>query len=154
MRRGPYYYPRRKSGAKWILLLIVIGVVIWYANSKGIINLNLPNFGNFSFSGVQNLISVCEQKVNACGTIINSKFGANVSILEKLQVQNSNEANQFLLTWKNPSQDGEISNYNVSSYPIVLVATRFDYASGNKIPYAFVCKPDGNLDEKSTAELC
>ncbi len=119
----PRYYPRKKNGAKWVLVLIIVAVLLFYANSKGIIHLNLPSFGNFTFFGNQSSsVNACMQKVNDCGNIINLKYGANISLLKESQVQNSGDANQFLSTWKGLSQSGDISNYNISSYPIVLIA--------------------------------
>jgi len=149
------YYPRRRSGAKWILVLIVVGVVIWYANSQGIIHLNLPNLGNLSTSGNQSsMVENCIQKVKACGEIINSKFGSTVNILKQTQIGNAIDANFFLKTWKGVSQSGDISTYSLSSYPITMIATRFDNTDSTKTPYVFICKSDGSFEETSTAGLC
>lgn len=152
--RGYPYYPRRRSGAKWILVLIVVGVVIWYANSQGIIHLNLPNLGNLSFSNQSGLVEGCMQKVNTCGTIINSKYGITVNLLKQTQIGNADDANAFLKTWKDSTQSGDISTYSVSSYPITMIATRFDENNGTKVPHVFICKTDGSFEETSTAGLC
>ena len=151
--RGYQYYPRRRSGAKWILVLVIVGVLLFYANSKGIINLNLPNFGNLSFSNQSSLIEGCMQKVNACGEIINSKYGSTVNLLKQTQIGNADDANAFLKTWKGSAQSDDISAYSISSYPITLIATRFD-TGDIKSPYVFICKSDGNFEETSTAGLC
>lgn len=148
------YYPRRRSGAKWILLLVIVGVVIWYANSQGIIHLNLPNLGNLSFSNQSGLVESCMQKVNACGEVINSKYGANVTLLKQEEIGNANDANAFLKVWKGVSQSGDILTYDISSYPITLIATRFDNSDGSKTPYIFMCKSDGSFEETSTMGLC
>jgi hypothetical protein len=152
--RGYPYYPRRRSGAKWILVLIIVGVLLFYANSKGIINLNLPNLGNLSFSNQSGLVEGCMQKVNACGTIINSKYGAMVNLLKQTQIGNADDANAFLKTWKSSAQSGDISTYSLSSYPITMIATRFDNSDSTKTPYVFICKSDGSFEETSTAGLC
>lgn len=157
MRRGPIpnYYPRKKNGTKWILALVIVAVLVFYANSKGIIHLNLPNFGNFTFFGNQsNSVNACHQKVDSCGDIINSKYGSNISLLKESQIQNSEDANQFLSTWGGSSQSEDISSYNVSLYPIVLIATRFDNADNSKSPYVFICKSDGDFEEESTEGFC
>jgi hypothetical protein len=153
--RGYQYYPRRRSGAKWLLVLLAVGVVIWYANSQGIINLSLPNLGNLSISGNQSsMIENCMQKVNACGTIINSKYGATVNLLKQTQIGNADDANAFLKTWKGTTQSGDISTYSLSSYPITMIATRFDNSDSTKTPYVFICKSDGTFEDKTTAGLC
>lgn len=156
MEKGAYqYYPRRRRGGMWIILLIILVVVIIYANSKGLINLgslNLGSLGNFTLGG--NTVNSCVQNVDTCAGVINSKFGTTVSVLNSTQVQNANDANSFLSTWKGSSQAGSISSYNISSYPIVLVATRFNTSTGILSPYVFICKSDGNLEEKSISGLC
>lgn len=149
----PRYYHAKKNGMKWFLVLVVIVVLLFYANSKGIIHLNLPSFGNFSLFG-NSPVNACIQKVNDCGDIINSKYGSNISLLKESQVQTSEDANQFLSTWKGLSQSGDISSYNISLYPIVLIATRFDNTDNSKSPYVFICKSDGSFEEKSTEGLC
>lgn len=149
------YYPRKKNGAKWLLVLVIVAVLIFYANSKGIIHLNLPSFGNFTFFGNQSSsVNACHQKVNSCGEIIDLKYGSNMSLLKESQFQNPEDANQFLSTWKSSSQSGDISSYNISSYPVVLIAARFDNADNSKSPYVFICKSDGNFAEKNTEGLC
>jgi hypothetical protein len=156
MRRGYNpYYPRRRSGAKWILVLVVVAGLLFYANSKGIIHLDFLNLGNFSFSGNQSsLINSCADKVNACGQIINSKYSISVNVLNKAQMENATDANAFLSTWKGVTQPGDISDYNISSYPIILIATRFDNSDSTKTPYVFICKSDGSFEEKSAEGLC
>ena len=154
MKREAYnnYYPKKKrSGSGWLLFLIIIVAAIIYANSKGVINLGSFNFGNISIGSTT---SSCMQKVNNCASIINSKFGTTVTVLNQTQAQNSVNANSFLESWKSSSQSGDISQYNISSYPITLVATRFNSSSGLLSPYVFICKSDGNLEEKSISELC
>ncbi len=146
-------YPKKKRSGMWIIVLLVVVGVIIYANSKGIINLGSLNFGNFSMSGNQSG-TACIQKVNSCGSIINQKYGSNVNVLNSTIAQNANDANQFLATWKSSSESASIATYNVSSYPITLVATRFDNTDGTKTPYVFICKSDGNLEEKTNSGLC
>ncbi|MFZ1971071.1 MAG: hypothetical protein WAU65_02745 [Candidatus Nanoarchaeia archaeon] len=149
-KRGQYYPTKRRSGVWILLLIIVVGVVI-YANSQGIIHLSLPSLGNLSLGS--NSVQACVQKVNNCSSIINLKYGTNVTVLNDSQAQSASDANSFLSTWKGSSQQGNISSYNVTAYPIVLVATRFDNSNG-KSPYVFICKSDGNLEEKSSLGLC
>lgn len=156
-KRGYYnQYPRRRRGGLILFLIIIVGVLI-YANSQGWIHIPLPNFGNlgnFSLGSQDNLIQTCTQKINSCSNVINSKFGSNVSILNSSQVQTASNANNFFSTWKSKVQSGDISSYNVTSYPIVMFATRFDNSDGTKSPYVFICKSDGNLEEKSSSGLC
>jgi hypothetical protein len=149
------YYPRKRHTGTWLLFfIIVIAIVLYYANSKGIINLGSLNLGNISLSGSQTNAQACIQKVTDCGNIIHLKYSYNVSILNNTIAQNANDANQFLGIWKGSSQSGSITNYNVSSYPITLVATRFDNSDGTKSPYIFICKSDGNLEEKTNSGFC
>lgn len=149
MKRGAYnYYPPRRRSGMWLVVLIIIIVGVIYANSTGLINL-----GSFNL-GLGSNTSSCVQKVNSCASVINSKFGTTVTVLNQSQIQNADGANSFLATWGSSSQSPSISNYNVSSYPIVLVATRFNSSTGLLSPYVFICKSDGNLEEKSTSGLC
>ncbi len=151
-KKGQYY--QRRSGGIWIIVLIIIVCVVIYANSQGLIHLSLPNLGNFSLSSSNSSVQACIQKVDDCSAIINSKYDSNVTILNDSQAQTADDANSFLSTWKSSVQSGNISNYNVTSYPIVLVATRLDSSSGTKSPYVFICKSDGNLEEVSKSNLC
>ncbi len=148
---NPYYpYPRRRRGGMWLLFIIIVIAIIIYANSKGIINLGSINLGNLTQISSQS----CIQKVADCGNINRLKTGSNLTILNSTQAQNANDANQFLSTWKGSSQSATISNYNVSSYPVALVATRFDNSDNSKVPYVFICKSDGNLEEATRSSFC
>lgn len=143
-----YQYPRRRRGGMWIVVLIIIVVVIIYANSKGIINLSSINLGNFSLAGNQtDSTQTCIQKINTCETL----HGYNLTILSNSQIQNSNDANSFLVMWKDISQSGNISDYNVTSYPIIMVATK---VPSSNLLHVFICKSDGNLEEATALRFC
>lgn len=148
-----YQYPRRRKSYTWLIVLIIIVVVIVYANSKGIINLSSINLGNLSLSGNStSATDVCIQKITACET----QHGYNLTMLSNSQVQNANDANSFLTLWrgldgKGNLQSDNISNYDVPSYPIVLVATKIPSSS---TLHVFICKSDGSIEENTALGFC
>ncbi len=143
-----YQYPRRRRGGMWLIFIILIIGVIIYANSKGIINLSSINLGNFSLSGNQTGgTNACIQKITTCETL----HGYNLTILSDAQVQNNNDANSFLVMWKDVSQSGNISDYNVASYPIAMVATK---VPSSNVLHVFICKSDGNIEETTALRFC
>jgi hypothetical protein len=152
MRHQQQYHQQKKGGMWLVVLIIVVGVII-YANSKGIINLGSIKLGNFSLAGTGTSGS-CVQKVTDCGKIVLLKYNSNTTILSNSQANNENDASQFLRTWGGQGQSSSLSNYNVSSYPINLVAVRFDTSDGSKSPYVFICKSDGNLEETTRSSFC
>lgn len=142
-----YQYPRRRhSGAMWLIFIIIIVGVIIYANSKGIININ-SILGNLSGNSTSNSTDACIQKITDCETL----HGYNLTILSDAQVQNSNDANSFLVMWKDVSQSGNISTYNVTSYPIAMVATK---VPSSNLLHVFICKSDGNIEETTNSGFC
>ncbi len=156
MRRGRYPYPmyppypyKKKSGAIWVALVVLIIVAIFFANSKGIIHLNLPSLN----LGGQSVAQTCVQSVQTCGGVIKSKYGTTVTILNSSEVQSGIQANKYLKVWGS-SQSTDIAYYQVKTYPIGLVATRFDKSDGTKTPYVFVCNSTGSLESKSSDGLC
>jgi len=143
-----YQYPRRRRGGMWLVFIILIIGVIIYANSKGIINLSSINLGNFSASGNQSAsVPACIQKVTNCGI----RYGYNLTVLSNTQAQNANDASTFLMTWKDTSQSGNILDYNITSYPIVLVATR---VPSTNILHVFMCDSNGNLGQSQNSGFC
>lgn len=156
MRRGRYPYPmyppmpyKRRGGAIWVAVIVLVILAVFFANSKGIIHLNLPSLNLGSSSVTQS----CTQAVQACSNVIKSKFGTTVTVLNSSEIQTGIQANKFLKTWGS-SQSTDIAYYKVSTYPIALVATRFDKSDGSKAPYVFVCNSTGSLESKSTEGLC
>lgn len=138
------YYPRKKRGGLWLVVIIIVIAAIIYANSKGIINLGSINLGNLSLGSSNSSVQSCIQKVTNCG----NSNGYNLTVLSNTEAQNSGDANTFLMKWKG-AQSGNISDYGVISYPISLVA-----ASSNGVLHVFVCKSDGTLSTQTNLGIC
>jgi hypothetical protein len=148
MNNYQYQRPRRRhSGTMWFIFIVLIIGVIIYANSKGIINLSSINLGNLSLGANQSNSQTCVQKINTCETL----HGYNLTILSNMNIQNGNDANTFLVTWKDVSQSGNISDYNVTSYPIAMVATK---VPSSNVLHVFICKSDGNIEERTQSGFC
>lgn len=146
--RHQQYYPQRRKGGMWLIVLIIVVGIIIYANSKGIINLGSIKLGNLNLAG-----NSCTPKINDYTNSFDLKNNYNMTVISSTQAQNGSVASQFLNTWKSPTQLSNMASYNVSSYPITMVGVRFDTSQGSQ-PYVFICKSDGSLEETTKAPFC
>lgn len=172
---GPYsgnFYKKKNKGLFFfavIVLVIVVGYISFSHSGIKLPKLNLPNSSNASGSSSSSSLAnqnqenqagqtltpvqMCEQKVTQCGSIINSKYGYDVTVINGSEAETSYDANQFLQTWTSSSQSNQISSYDISP-PLILVAARFDAQNGTKTPHVFICSLNGTFESKSVSGLC
>ena len=156
----------------WIIVGVVIFMIVYIllTNPSTITNFFESTKGKLSNSSLGNnkvqvqvdpLVSNCTTSLNTCKDILNKKYGASFSIIEKEKFDDNDKAKEFYTTWKGILQVdldtslGLYTNFNTSiesNYPLVIFALKVRGQEG-QTPLVAICDKSGEITKFTKQQL-